>query len=196
MTLLRTEKTVTQPDASQTEQIDEVLAEIDICSGQIHGLIGLQGLRKELNSRAATGAIYMPALVEVVDVLNLHWGALRRMAGHEDHAFPADSQERYLSARTDMERKLRSEVQKAGGLRGLFGFHEKDLYGTATRRAMMTIDKASALDGIVISPHEVHDPFHLPEPSAERSELERLQEIFDAPDISLDEDDDIEMAGP
>lgn len=70
-----------------------------------------------------------------------------------------------------------------------------------------TYDRSSVIDAIMV---ELADEFpqigqsiHYPGIPRPRSEtelrdivLERLHEIFDAPDMSLEEDDDIEMAGP
>jgi hypothetical protein len=68
-------------------------------------------------------------------------------------------------------------------------------------------DRASVIDAIMVEladefpqiGQSIHHP-NIPRPRSETElrdiVLERLQEIFDAPDVSIEDSDDIEMAGP
>jgi hypothetical protein len=147
------------PNRGRTAHIRNLMDELDICYGQIGGLLDA---RDYAGVERVTGPIDQQSLSELKTTIQVHHSHLgiedQRDISSMDEAAQSSS-ERRLTVREETSSNIENEIGKTTGLRGSFGLHKKNIAHEIAKRALQAVDAASAITRIERAPANVSDPF-------------------------------------
>ena len=157
------------PFRSKTARIRETMAELDVCQGQIEGLLDVS---QHIGVEKVTGLIDVKTLSEIksaIESQHSYLGMQDRRGISEISDESEAGVERRFAARDEIVSGVKEEIQKTRGIRGVFGLHKKNAGQDIAERAILTIEKACGYTDIKCAPLSVSDPFGRPKISAEHT---------------------------